>query len=98
MEYFAAFLFFPLITAVGYVLLCVLVGRLASKRGRSSLGWFLIEFFLSPILGALCRPALLRGILPGADGYELVAMINVGYHATGSKPSSIHAERKPLEE
>lgn len=53
MEYFAAFLFFPLISAVGYVLLCVLVGRLASKRGRSSLGWFLIAFFFSPLIAAL---------------------------------------------
>ena len=53
MEYFAAFLFFPLITAVGYVLLCVLVGLLASKRGRSSLGWFLIAFFFSPLIAAL---------------------------------------------
>ncbi len=26
-------------------------------------------------------PALLSGILPGAEGYELVAMINVGYPA-----------------
>ena len=53
MESFAAFLFIFLIFAVGYVLLCVLVGHLASKRGRSSLGWFLFAFFFSPLLGAL---------------------------------------------
>lgn len=53
MEYFAAFLFFPLISAVGYVLLCVLVERLASKLGRSSVGWFLFAFFFSPLIAAL---------------------------------------------
>ena len=43
-------------------------------------------------------PALLREILPGADGYELVAMINVGYPATESKPSAMHGSRKPMDE
>ena len=43
-------------------------------------------------------PALLREILPGADGYDLVAMINVGYPAEGSAPSPMHAVRKPVGE
>ena len=43
-------------------------------------------------------PALLRDILPGTEGYELVAMINVGYPAPDSKPSAMHAERKPVGE
>lgn len=43
-------------------------------------------------------PALLREILPGASGYELVAMINVGYPAAESEPSAMHAERKPVGE
>lgn len=43
-------------------------------------------------------PALLRNILPGTDGYELVAMINVGYPAPDSKPSAMHAERKTVGE
>ena len=42
-------------------------------------------------------PALLKGILPGTDGYELVAMINVGYEADGSMPSDMHGRRIPLE-
>ena len=41
-------------------------------------------------------PAMLRDILPGASGYELVAMINVGYPAAESEPSAMHAERKPV--
>jgi nitroreductase len=41
-------------------------------------------------------PALLRGILPATEGYDLVAMINVGYPAAESKPSPMHAARKPL--
>lgn len=41
-------------------------------------------------------PALLRDILTGAEGYELVAMINVGYPATESQPSAMHGERKPM--
>ena len=43
-------------------------------------------------------PFLLRDILPGVEGYELVAMINVGYPAAGSEPSAMHGERKSVEE
>ena len=40
----------------------------------------------------------LKGILPGTEGYDLVAMINVGYPAPESEPSPLHDVRKPLEE
>ena len=43
-------------------------------------------------------PSLLRDILPGAEGYDLVAMINVGYPAPESRPSAMHDVRKPMEE
>ena len=43
-------------------------------------------------------PSLLKGILPGTDGYDLVAMINVGYPAPDSIPSPVHGERKPVGE
>ena len=43
-------------------------------------------------------PALLWDILPGAEGYEMVAMINVGYPAAGSEPSAMHGVRKPVGE
>lgn len=43
-------------------------------------------------------PALLSGILPGTDGYELVAMINVGYSSDGSVPSPMHGTRVRIEE
>ena len=43
-------------------------------------------------------PALLRGILPGAEGYELVAMINVGYPAPESQPSPMHGARKAMDD
>jgi nitroreductase len=43
-------------------------------------------------------PALLRGILPGADGYELVAMINVGYPSVESQPSAMHGTRIPMDD
>ena len=43
-------------------------------------------------------PALLKGILPGSDGYELVAMINVGYPSEGSAPSAMHGSRVAMEE
>lgn len=43
-------------------------------------------------------PALLKGILPETDGYDLVAMINVGYPSAVSKPSPMHGVRKALEE
>ena len=43
-------------------------------------------------------PALLKAILPGADGYELVAIINVGYPAEDSQPSPMLGVRKSIEE
>ena len=43
-------------------------------------------------------PAILRGILPGAEGYELVAMINVGYPAPESQPSPMHGVRKAMDD
>ena len=43
-------------------------------------------------------PALLRDILPGTEGYELVAMINVGYPAPDSHPSAMHGVRKTVGE
>ena len=43
-------------------------------------------------------PELLGGILPGSVGYELVAMINVGYPADGSTPSAMHGSRIPMDE
>ena len=43
-------------------------------------------------------PALLADILPGTEGYELVAMINVGYPAAERAPSQMHGVRKALEE
>ena len=43
-------------------------------------------------------PSLLLNLLPDAEGYELVAMINVGYPSPASKPSAMHSERKPVVE
>ena len=43
-------------------------------------------------------PALLKGILPDTEGYEFVAMINVGYPSPESKPSPMHGVRKFMEE
>lgn len=43
-------------------------------------------------------PVLLKEILPGAEGYELVAMINVGYPSPESQPSAMHGVRKELGE
>ena len=41
-------------------------------------------------------PPALKALLPGIDGYEPVAMINIGYPAPSSAPSPMHAVRKPL--
>ena len=43
-------------------------------------------------------PALLKAILPDADTYEPVAIINVGYPTEDSTPSPMHGVRKALEE
>ena len=43
-------------------------------------------------------PSLLAGILPDTEGYELMAMMNVGYPAAESTPSPMHQARKPMEE
>ena len=38
-------------------------------------------------------PSSLCDILPGTDGYEMVAMINVGYASEESAPSAMHGSR-----
>ncbi len=43
-------------------------------------------------------PALLSGLLPGTEGYELVAIINVGYPALESAPSDKHRQRIGMDE
>jgi len=43
-------------------------------------------------------PILLYDILPDADGYDLVALINVGSPATESTPSPMQGVRKALDE
>ena len=43
-------------------------------------------------------PALLKEILPGTDGYDLVAIINVGYPSPDSTPSALHGSRVPVKE
>ena len=43
-------------------------------------------------------PALLKASLPGTDGYELVAIINVGYPTEDSQPSPMHGVRKQMGE
>ena len=43
-------------------------------------------------------PSLLKEILPGTDGYDLVAMINVGYPSEESAPSAMHGTRIPMGE
>ena len=43
-------------------------------------------------------PALLADILPGTDGYELLAMVNVGYPAADSTPSPMHGVRVAMDE
>ena len=43
-------------------------------------------------------PALLKGILPGTEGYELVAIMNVGYPSEESASSAMHGNRIPMEE
>ena len=43
-------------------------------------------------------PVLLKGVLPGTEGYELVAMINVGYASKEVSPSPMHGHRKTIGE
>ena len=44
------------------------------------------------------NPAGLAGILPGTDGYELVAIINVGYPSEASAPSAMPGARVEMGE
>ena len=37
-----------------HFILCIAVGRVAENKGRSLLGFFLLSFFLSPIVGIIC--------------------------------------------
>ena len=43
-------------------------------------------------------PAGLAGLLPGTEGYDLVAMINVGYPSGASVPSAMHGARVEMGE
>ena len=43
-------------------------------------------------------PARLAELLPGTEGYELVAMINVGYPSEASVPSAMHGKRVEMGE
>ena len=49
---------------IGYVVLCAVVAFMASGRGRSGFGWFLISVIASPLIGlivlAFLRPRDLR--------------------------------------
>jgi len=40
-------------TVLIYILLCLLAAKIASDKGRSGTGFFLLSFFLSPIVGLL---------------------------------------------
>ena len=43
-------------------------------------------------------PALLKAMLPDTEGYELVALINVGYPTEDSQPSPMHGARIPMDD
>ena len=43
-------------------------------------------------------PSLLKGLLPGVEGYEPIAIINVGYPSSASHPSPMHGLRKSMDE
>ena len=46
--------------------LCFVVAFVAGERGRSGVGFFLLSFFLSPLIGLLVLIALPASTLPGA--------------------------------
>lgn len=41
-----------------WIIMCVGVGILADRRGRSGIGWFLISLVISPLIGGLIVAAL----------------------------------------
>lgn len=43
-------------------------------------------------------PVALGNLLPGSDGYDMAAMICVGYPGEGCTPSPMHSLRKPVSE
>ena len=53
---------------------------------------------LAPLWVGSFDPAGLAELLPGTEGYELVAMINVVYPAEWSAPSAMHGTRIPMGE
>lgn len=36
-----------------WIVLCVIIGSVASSMGRSGFGWFMLSVLLSPIIGAV---------------------------------------------
>ena len=53
--------------AVIWLVLCGVVSFIATNRGRSGAGWFLLSVVLSPLIG-LVLVALLPAVKLGADG------------------------------
>lgn len=43
---------------IGYIALCMVSVSMAKKRGRSEIGWFILSFLFSPILGILLLTCL----------------------------------------
>lgn len=52
--------------AVVWLILAVIVGIAASRRGRSGLGWFFLAAVISPLLAGLLMLALGHGSLASA--------------------------------
>lgn len=48
---------------------------------------------LATLWGGSFDPLMLADFLPKTDGDDLVAIINVGYPASGSTPSPMHESR-----
>jgi hypothetical protein len=47
-----------LVGGILYFIFCIIVGRAASNRGRSGIGYFLISLLLSPLIGFIIILAL----------------------------------------
>ena len=62
---------------IGWLILCGLVAFIAGQRGRSPLAWFVVSFFLSPLVGY----AVLVAIPLASEGPAVAPMQRDKNHA-----------------
>lgn len=77
---------------VFWLLLCILPAAIASSKGRSAVGWFLIGIIISPLLAAILVALLSSPAVEDRRHLELLEAARGGSRATATEPTSPSAD------